>query len=277
LPTATQQGVFNGCVFLQAFGVAANQDPFSITVPSETIVIESSFPTPGTTLTSKDINVVANQPFIIDVVSTANGFPAASAADPGYLLINMSNGSTEIVSYTGMTATSFTGAVCANAGTFSIGTPVAETSNNPINFGFTNNTKSSSKIFVAIAGEQSDTNGNKTQGYLTQAGSGQVLTFNKITTETTVPPFTLFQANSALGSTTNLLISNSPLGRLTAFRIIFSIGTAPVIDIKGGKPSFPAASNPGDPNDGTVYDFVEFTQRVSLLLIQILSQNMQLT
>jgi len=263
LPTATKQGVFKGCVFLQAFGVAANQDPFSITVPSETIVIESSFPTPGTTLTSKDVTVVAGQPFTIDVISTAVGFPSASSTNPGYLLMKMSNGSTEVVSYTGMTATSFTDALCASAETFPTGTSVAETSNSPIDFGFKNNTKSSSEIFAAIAGEETDANGDKTQGYLTQAGSGQVLKFNKITTETAVPSFTLFQANSALGSITNLLISNSPLGRLTAFRIVFSIGKAPIIKIQNGKPFFPAASSPSDPNDDTIYDFVEFTERIS--------------
>ncbi|WP_299888361.1 beta-1,3-glucanase family protein [uncultured Lacinutrix sp.] len=261
LPTATQQGVFKDCVLVEAFGVTPGQDPFTITVPAETIVIESSVPTEGATITSETITVKANTSFTLKAVSTTVGFAKATASKPGYLLMPMSNGSIEVVSYTGLTSTAFTGATCKKAGTFTIGTAVKSTANSPITFSFTNNTTSTDEIYVAIAGERYDASGNLTNGYLTQPTAGQALTYTEITTEKKVPTFKLFKANSALSSKTNLIIPNSPFGRFTACRIIFSIGTPPVIDILSGAPAFPACSNANDPNDKTIYDFVEFTQR----------------
>lgn len=261
LPTSTQKGVLNDCIFLEAFSVAPNQDPFKINVPSETTVIESSAPTQGITITSEDVTVVAKTPFTLNVVSTSVGFSTATEEKPGFLLMKMSDGSTVIVNYTNLTATSFEGATCETNGTFAAGTSVESTANNPITFGFTNNASDTDEIYVAIAGQKPDETGKLVDGYLTQSAPGQTLAFTAITNETIVPTFTLFKANSVLGTKTNLIISNSPSGRLNAFRIVFSIGKAPVIDIHNGQPYFPGASNSSDPNDDIIYDFVEFTQR----------------
>ncbi len=87
--------------------------------------------------------------------------------------------------------------------------------------------------------------------------------FTTFGADSNVPTYTLFPDTSLAGASQSVLIPNDPGDRLGSVRIIFSVGSPPDIPIIAGKPSFPAAGNPSDPNNKINYDFVEFTERSS--------------
>jgi hypothetical protein len=76
-----------------------------------------------------------------------------------------------------------------------------------------------------------------------------------------VPYTTLFPDTSPEGATQTVVIPNDPEARLDSFRAVFSDINPPKIPVVSGQPNFPAPGNKLDPNNGTSYDFVEFTER----------------
>lgn len=274
---------FSGCMIVGSFG-ALTGSPFQDTVNAGSFVVQSVFPPQGqsTSINPRPIVVTANQPFTLPVVSAA-GFAPATTANPGSALVYYQGGALAVVSYTGISpdpngGSDLTGCTTQTSGTigaFGADTPgpaanVQWTSAAPIDFSFTNNT-AKAPVYIAIAGQQIDTQNNNasTYGYLAPAYTNGVLDstkpwqFQTFGTNISVPSYTLFSEASRAGATQTVLIPNSPYSRLDSFRIVFSVGSPPVIPIVAGKPNFPAAGNPKDPNQNIAYDFVEFTERSS--------------
>lgn len=278
---------FQGCKIIGSFG-ALQASPFEDIVNAGAFIVQSVAPAGGqsTSINPSVINVQASvpndpsqkYPFSLPVISAA-GFAAATEKDPKYTLVYFSNGSMAVVSYTGIAPLStggyeLTGCISQVAGTIgaygATSGPTANvqwTSAAPIDFEFTNNS-GQSPVFVAIAGQQIDPlTGIPTYGYLSPAGngsnSGDLWRFQAFAGQTSVPTTMVFSTSDPAGAVKHLLIPNDPYKRLDSIRMIFSVGTPPSIPVNSGKPSFPAAGNPQDPNDSTTYDFVEFTERSS--------------
>jgi hypothetical protein len=144
------------------------------------------------------------------------------------------------------------------------------TSAAPIFFRFTNDT-AEVPVYIAVAGQEIGIRNDEppTYGYLAPQTTDGVPDFTKVWkfqtfgSNANVPTYTLFSDSSLAGATQEVLIPNNPDTRLDSIRIIFSVGSPPIIPINSGKPSFPAAGNPADPNNEINYDFVEFTERSS--------------
>jgi hypothetical protein len=279
---------FQGCMIVGSFG-ALNSSPFQDVINAGAFMVQSVAPNGGqtTSINSSPIVVQASvqgdpqqtYPFTLTVLSTS-GFATPVAGLPRYMLVYFTDGSMAVVSYTGISPNSsggydLTGCVSPTAGTIgafgATSGPTANvqwTSATPIDFEFTNDSGQGS-VYLAVAGQQIDPiTGVVTYGYLTPGGSGSVgntelWRFQPFTGQTTVPTTMIFSTSDAPGSKTHVLIPNDPYKRLDSVRMVFSMGTAPVIPIISGLPSFPAAGNPSDPNDSTTYDFVEFTERSS--------------
>ncbi len=273
---------FSGCTIAGSFG-ALSGSPYSDTVNAGSFVVQSVFPPAGqsTSINPSPITVTANTPFTLPVVSTT-GFANATPANPGYTLLYYQGGALAVVSYTGISpdpngGSNLTGCTTQTAGTigaFGTDSPgpsanVQWTSAAPVNFSFTNNS-AQDPVYIAIAGQQIDTQTNAaTYGYLAPQLKDGAPDFTKpwqfetFGSKTSVPTYTLFSDASLAGAAQSVLIPNNPYARLDSFRIIFSVGAPPTIPIVSGKPSFPAAGNPSDPNNKINYDFVEFTERSS--------------
>jgi hypothetical protein len=281
--TIDGDSTFSGCTIVGAFG-ALTGNPFADTVNAGAFVVQSVAPSQGqsTSINSSNITVTANTPFTLPVVSTA-GFAPATPMNPGYTLLYYQGGVLAVVSYTGISPDSnggsdLTGCTTQTAGTigaFGADSPgpaanVQWTSAAPITFTFTNNT-AQDPVYIAIAGQQIDTQNDNasTYGYLApQMTSGQPdftkpWQFETFGQNTSVPTYVLFSDETLAGAMQNVLIPNDPRARLDSIRMIFSVGSAPIIPIVSGKPSFPAGGNPSDPNNDINYDFVEFTERSS--------------
>jgi hypothetical protein len=268
---------FTGCTIAGTFGnLTAN--PFADVLNAGSFVVQSPAPTSGQTmaLSTSAINVPQDTPFTLPIVSKL-GFTTPTAGKPGFALLYFSPASPAVVSYTGIAPATgggfqLTGCRSTTAGTIpalgaAASTVVTATSAEPITFTFTNNT-GQSDVYVAIAGQQvNPVTKAITNGYLTPqtAGTGPDFTktwrYTAITNEASVPTVQIFSGAAAPGATQTVILPNDPYARLNAVRVVFSVGTPPTIPIKSGAPSFPAAGNPSDPNNGITYDFVEFTQR----------------
>lgn len=360
--TDTSDGAttFGNCTIVGSAGVLS-ANPYTDVVNAGAFVVQAAAPPAGTTTSTNTspIQVTAGKSFTLPVLSTQFGFFQASPTSPGALLVYYTTGAATVVSYTGTTATSFTGCIAQASGT--IGTlgadsntgPVANvqrTANSPIQFTFTNNTQQGLPVYLAIAGQAVDQSGTPTFGYLTPQSTGGkpdltkklqfvpinlgvqsltlqnggsgftpnssgTLTFtsasgsgaagifttngsgavNSVTltafgsgytsaptvgfagiatvgtgaaVQVTLPPavpssvpyFTLFAPANPI-NIQSISVTNSPVFRLSATRIIFSVGLPPVIPISSGAPNFPAPGNPTDPDNAINYDFVEFTER----------------
>ena len=271
LPSASAQGTLQGLKLVGALGVASGQSVATITVPSGSILVESTAPIPGATLVTKVVTLpTANKPFRLPVVSTGFGFAAASATKPGFLLVPIEGSANPlVVNYTGISGTAFTGCTTTATGTVAMNAAVTATANAPITFSFKNNAPGMA-VHVAIAGKQVDLQGNPTFGYLVPQSTGgkrdltkplQFVSMAAGTPPATVPTFQLFGPTAKEGSLANFVVTNSPFARLDSTRVVFSYGLPPVIPIVSNEPQFPAANNPTDPNNQINYDFFEFTQR----------------
>ena len=281
--TSDGNTTFSGCTISGSFGVL-KASPFSDAVNAGSFVVQSVPPPIGqsTSVNPSPITVTANTPFTVPVISTA-GFVSATTTNPGYALVYYQDGTLAVVSYTGIApdpngGSDLTGCTTPTAGTIGAfgadgSGPAANvrwTSAAPIDFSFTNNS-AEDPLYIAIAGQQIDTTNNNapTYGYLApQMTNGQPdftkpWQFEAFGGQSDVPTYTLFSAATLQGATQSLLIPNNPYDRLDSIRMIFSVGSAPTIPIISGKPSFPAAGNPSDPNNQINYDFVEFTERSS--------------
>jgi hypothetical protein len=276
LPTATQAGTFVGLAAVGVSGIGTNQPFDQIKVPQGSIVIESSAPTPGSTIMRTASITLPPKPgtkFNLPVLSTGYGFATASPQQPGSLVVELAGGGTTIVQYTGMSkgGRSFLGCTTTVTGTVPMNAAVTATANSPVTFTFTNNSKQGLAVYVAIAGQLSDAAGNLTYGYLTPqqtAGKQDLskpLQFTPMTGSppASVPTFMLFPATAAAGATKSFKVTNSPDARMVATRVVFGMGLPPVVPINSNKPAFPAMSNPSDPNNTVNFDFLEFTMRNS--------------
>ncbi len=279
---------FQGCSIVGSFG-ALQASPFQDVINAGAFIVQSVTPAGGqtTSINPNAIDVQASvpgdpsqsYPFTLTVLSSA-GFATATANDPKYTLVYFSDGTMAVVSYTGIAPNSaggydLTGCLSQVAGTIgafgSTSGPTANvqwTSAAPIDFEFTNDS-GQTPVYVAIAGQQIDpVTGVATYGFLSPAGAGgssagDLWQFQAFAGQTSVPATMVFSTSDPAGAVKNLLIPNDPYKRLDSIRMIFSVGTAPNIPVISGKPSFPAAGNPSDPNDSITYDFVEFTERSS--------------
>ncbi len=278
---------FQGCTIVGSFG-QLKTSPFSDVVNAGAFIVQTVAPTAGSTtsINTSEINVQASvpgdstqsYPFTLTVLS-ANGFATPSPNLPKYMLVYFSNGTMSVVSYTGITPNpqggyDITGCLSPTAGTIgAFGQTTGPTANvqwtsaSPIDFQFTNNS-GQTPVYVAIAGQQIDPiSGISTYGFLSPALAGgastDLWTFQAFTSQASVPSSMIFSTTDPAGAKKSLLIPNDPYKRLDSIRMIFSVGSAPTIPVVAGKPNFPAAGNPSDPNDSITYDFVEFTERSS--------------
>lgn len=239
------------------------------TIPPGTTVIASVAPTPpttGQTTTTNLTNMPVNS-ITIPVAST-NGFTQPTPGSPGYLLIHAQQGD-NVVKYTGMTTISFTGCMVVQGtttNTMNNGTIVVASASKPVTFTFTNSTNLQLPVYVAMAGQ--DPLG--TYGYFrprdpTMPLSGQTVTFVPFTSTmagTNVPNYRLFAASAPANATATIKFPNKPLSRIDSARVVFSVGVRSTIPILSNlQPSFPAPSNPNDPDNPINYDFLEFTER----------------
>jgi hypothetical protein len=269
---------FTGCTIAGSFGnLIAN--PFTDSLNAGSFVVQSPAPTSGQTmvLSTADITVPKDAPFTLPIVS-ALGFTTPTAGRPGFALLYFSPASPAVVSYTGLAPASgggyqLTGCRSTTAGTIpalgtsSPSTVITATSAAPITFTFTNNT-GQADVYVAVAGQQiNPVTKAITTGFLAPQTTNGTPDFTRtwqytaISNQASVPTFQLFSGANAPGATQTVILPNDPYARLDSVRVVFSVGTPPTIPINAGKPSFPAAGNPSDPNNGITYDFVEFTER----------------
>jgi hypothetical protein len=281
--TADGNTTFYDCTIVGSFG-KLQASPFGDAVNAGSFVVQAVAPAGGqtTSINPSPITVTAGSPFTLPVVSTA-GFAPATPTSPGNMLVYYVNSSVAVVSYTGISSapgggSELTGCTTSTAGTIGAfgeagSGPTANvqwTSAAPISFSFTNNS-AEVPVYVAIAGQEINTlqNNSPTYGYLAPptidgqpdvSGTWQFMPFGSTTV---VPTYTLLSVGSPPGATQTIQIPNDPEARLASVRIVFSIGSPPTIPVIAGQPSFPAAGNPSDPNNGINYDFVEFTERSS--------------
>jgi hypothetical protein len=281
--TADGDTTFSGCTIVGSFGVLG-ASPFGDAVNAGAFVVQAVAPAGGrsTSINPSPIAVAVDSPFTLPVISTA-GFAPATPASPGDMLVYYEDGTVAVVSYTGISPTpgggseltGCTSPIAGAIGAFGAAGPgptanVQWTSAAPISFSFTNNS-AQVPVYVAIAGQEINTlqNNAPTYGYLAPQASGGVTDlsapwqFVPFGATTVVPTYTLFPVESAAGATQTIQIPNDPEARLASVRIVFSVGSPPTIPVISGAPSFPAAGNPSDPNNGIDYDFVEFTERYS--------------
>lgn len=273
---------FTGCTIVGAFG-SITGSPFTDTVNAGSFIVQSVAPPPRqtTSLNPSEIVVTAGTPFQLPVISTA-GFAPATPSHPKFALVYYSTGTLALVSYTGITAdttnggsiltgctTTTSGTIGAYGATSGPSANVQWTSAEPIDFAFTNDS-GQTPVYVAIAGQQIDPTTNvTTYGYLAPQSTGGSLDFSKtwqfqaFAGQSNVPAYQIFSSSSSVGDQQSVLVPNNPYARLDSVRMIFSVGSPPTIPITGGRPNFPAAGNPTDPNNSITYDFVEFTERSS--------------
>jgi len=286
LPTATKPGTLRGLALVGVVGVTQTAPAVStFTIGKGEQVVETTAPAPRQTVVTQT-TTLSTTPFTLPVVATQFGFPTATAAAKQYLNLGWTDGSGQhyaLVSYTGQTATSFTGcelvqldgqaATASDTVSFPMNAPVGVSANGPISFTVTNNAANQGlATYVALAGQSIDLDGNATNVYLTPALTAkgtpnfsqplQVLSTvpSSGTPPAYVPSFVLFAAG-AKATTQTFLINNVPTARLDSVRAIVSMGLPPAVPLDGGAPQFPDSSNPTDPNDAINYDFFEFTQR----------------
>jgi hypothetical protein len=255
-----------------------------IQVPPGSVVIEACAPTPSQTIVRLPTTVPAKATtkFSLPVLNglATNGFSNPSPQNPGSVIVALADGTTAIVTYTGVTNNGRTLTGCTvklQAGQSRQvlrNAPVSATANAPVTFTFTNNsfpkTTPGLAVHVAIAGQQSDAAGNLTFGYLVPQQTANKNDFTKPlqfvsmasgSPPVNVPTFELFAAAAKPRATTSFKINNKPDNRMVATRIVFGMGLPPVVPINGNAPAFPAMSNPTDPNNRINFDFLEFTMR----------------
>lgn len=255
-----------------------------IQVPPGSVVIEACAPTPSQTIVRLPTTVPAKATtkFSLPVLNglATNGFSNPSPQNPGSVIVALADGTTAIVTYTGVTNNGRTLTGCTvklQAGQSRQvlrNAPVSATANAPVTFTFTNNsfpkTTPGLAVHVAIAGQQSNAAGHLTFGYLMPQQTANKNDFTKPlqffsmatgSQPANVPTFELFAAAAKPGATTSFKVNNKPDHRMVATRIVFGMGLPPVVPINGNAPAFPAMSNPMDPNNRINFDFLEFTMR----------------
>jgi len=284
LPTATKSGTLRGLSLVGVVGVtqaAAAVSTFAIGLGAP--VIETTAPAPRQTVATQATTLSTN-PFTLPVVATQFGFPVATAAAKQYLNLSWTDDVGQryaLVSYTGQTATSFTGCVLeqldgqaaavSDIASFPMNAAVGVSANGPITFTVTNNAANQGlATYIALAGQSIDLDGKATNVYLTPVLNAQgTPNFSQplqVVSAATSPPayvpsFVLFAAG-AKATTRTFLVNNVPAARLDSVRAIVSMGLPPSIPLDGsGAAQFPDSSNPTDANDTINYDFFEFTQR----------------
>jgi len=287
LPTATKSGTLRGLSLVGVVGVTqASPAVSTISFGAGAPVVETTAPAPRQTVVTQE-TTLSTTSFPLPVVATQFGFPAATAAAKQYLNLGWTDNTGQryaLVSYTGQTATSFTGCVLVqldgqaatafDTASFPMNASVGVAANGPITFTVTNNAANQGlATYIALAGQSIDLDGNATNVYLTPVlnAKGVPNFAQPLQVLPTVPPlpapppayvpsFVLFAAGSK-ATTQTFLVNNVPAARLNSVRVIVSMGLPPSIPLSGGLAQFPDSSNPTDANDTINYDFFEFTQR----------------
>lgn len=279
LPTSTAPGTFRGLLAVGAPGMSGSGQQFGeISVGAGSVVVESSAPTPGSSIVPRAITITrptnAKPTFALPIIGGQYGFATPTAGRPGSVIVG-TGASSFIVNYTGITPNglALTGCTTTYTGTVPMNTPVNATANAPVSFTFQNNSGQGVGVYAAIAGQQSDAQGNLTYGYLVprQKANGvndftQPLQFVSMASGSpppTVPTFQLFAAAAKPRATMSFKVDNKPTARMVSTRVVFGMGQPPVIPILSNKPSFPAMNNPSDLNNRINFDFLEFTMRYS--------------
>ena len=278
LPTSTAAGTFRGLLAVGATGMSGSPHKFGeISVQPGSAVFESSAPSPGSSIVPSSITITrptnAKPTFVLPIIGGQYGFAKPTASRPGSVIVG-TGASSFIVNYTGITPNglALTGCTTTYIGTVPMNTPVNATANAPVSFTFQNNSGQGVGVYAAIAGQQSDAQGNLTYGYLMPRQKAGVNDFTRPlqfvsmasgSPPDKVPTFQLFAAAAKPGATMSFKVDNKPTARMVSTRVVFGMGQPPVISILSNKPSFPAMSNPSDPNNRINFDFVEFTMRNS--------------
>lgn len=266
-------GNFYGLHAVGASGLSSTQKFGTISVGAGSVVVESSAPTPGSSIVRLAVTLPSkNVSFKLPILGGNYGFAKPTAGRPGSVVVG-TGASSFIVNYTGIAASgmALTGCTTMQTGPIPFNTAVNATANAPVSFTFQNNSRQGVGVYAAIAGQQSDVNGNLTYGYLVPRQKGGVNDFTKplqfvsmvSSNAPTVPTFQLFAAAAKPHAKMSFQVDNKPNARMVSTRVVFGMGQPPVIPILSNKPSFPAMSNPSDPNTRINFDFVEFTMRYS--------------
>lgn len=277
LPTSTAAGTFRGLLAVGAPGMSGSKNKFGeISVGKGSVVVDSSAPTPGSSIVPRAITITqptkAKPTFVLPVIGGQYGFAKPTAGRPGSVIVG-TGASSFIVNYTGIrpNGLALTGCTTMHTGSIPFNTAVNATANAPVSFTFHNNSRQGVGVYAAIAGQQSDVNGNLTYGYLVPRQKGGVNDFTKplqfvsmvSSNAPTVPTFQLFAAAAKPSAKMSFQVDNKPNARMVSTRVVFGMGQPPVIPIVGKQPFFPAMNNPSDPNNRINFDFVEFTMRHS--------------
>ena len=262
-----------GASGLSSTGLSSTQKFGTISVGAGSVVVESSAPTPGSSIVRLAVTLPSkNVSFKLPILGGNYGFAKPTAGRPGSVVVG-TGASSFIVNYTGIAASgmALTGCTTMQTGPIPLNSAVNATANAPVSFTFQNNSRQGVGVYAAIAGQQSDVNGNLTYGYLVPRQKGGVNDFTKplqfvsmvSSNAPTVPTFQLFAAAAKPRAKMSFQVDNKPNARMVSTRVVFGMGQPPVIPILSNKPSFPAMSNPSDQNTRINFDFVEFTMRYS--------------